>query len=210
MMTDTTVTQQSDRRGGAPPFQQDARRDAAGQYRPGRAAEVDGRGSGLRQGGAEGWCAGAKRACANEARKLWPPVANPESGALRRHRRGVLGGADRDAALSRPTFPTCPGHHWSNAMAMATPIAHKGIVAGSKVMAMTVVDLMLRPELIAQAKDYFHNVQLKNNRYEPLLPDSARAADPYQSRDHGALPAGDAASSITTRRSTTPIWNSWA
>jgi aminobenzoyl-glutamate utilization protein B len=59
-------------------------------------------------------------------------------------------------------------------MAMATPIAHKGIVAGSKVMAMTVLDLILRPELIAQAKDYFENVQLKKNRYMPLLPESAQ------------------------------------
>jgi aminobenzoyl-glutamate utilization protein B len=59
-------------------------------------------------------------------------------------------------------------------MAMATPIAHKGIIAGSKVMAMTVLDLMLRPELIKQASDYFHNVQLKNNSYTPLLPDSAQ------------------------------------
>ena len=58
-------------------------------------------------------------------------------------------------------------------MAMATPIAHKGIVAGSKVMAMTVVDLLVRPDLIDQANDYFQNVQLKNNRYQPLLPDSA-------------------------------------
>jgi aminobenzoyl-glutamate utilization protein B len=79
------------------------------------------------------------------------------------------------ATLRYPAnIPNLPGHHWSNAMAMATPIAHKGIVAGSKVMAMTVLDLILRPELIAQAKDYFENVQLKKNRYMPLLPESAQ------------------------------------
>ena len=41
-----------------------------------------------------------------------------------------------------------PGHHWSNAMAMATPIAHKGVVCGAKVLAATVLDLLLKPELI--------------------------------------------------------------
>src|ERR1051325_2951813 len=52
---------------------------------------------------------------------------------------------------------------------MATPIAHKGIVAGSKVMAMTMVDLLLRPDLIQPAKTYFTDVQLKNSKVISLL-----------------------------------------
>ena len=55
---------------------------------------------------------------------------------------------------------------------MATPIAHKGIVAGSKAMAMTVVDLLTRPELVREAKTYFTDVQLKNNKVLPLLADT--------------------------------------
>lgn len=66
-------------------------------------------------------------------------------------------------------IPGLPGHSWANAIAMATPIAHKGSVAGAKVQAMTALDLLLRPELIQQAWDYFRNVQTKETKYEPLI-----------------------------------------
>ena len=39
-------------------------------------------------------------------------------------------------------IPGLQGHHWSNAIAMATPIAHKGVVAGAKAEAMTLLDLL--------------------------------------------------------------------
>jgi aminobenzoyl-glutamate utilization protein B len=62
-----------------------------------------------------------------------------------------------------------PGHNWANAISMATPIAHKGIQYGSKVMALTVLDLLTRPELVTQAWDYFRNVQTKNTKYTPFI-----------------------------------------
>jgi aminobenzoyl-glutamate utilization protein B len=62
-----------------------------------------------------------------------------------------------------------PGHNWANAIAMATPIAHKGTIAGAKVQAMTLLDLILRPELVKQAWDYFNNVQTKETKYTPLI-----------------------------------------
>jgi aminobenzoyl-glutamate utilization protein B len=62
-----------------------------------------------------------------------------------------------------------PGHNWANAVAMATPIAHKGVTAGAKAQAMTIVDLVTRPELVEQAWDYFRNVQTKTTKYTPLL-----------------------------------------
>ncbi|HET6238227.1 MAG TPA: amidohydrolase [Acetobacteraceae bacterium] len=62
-----------------------------------------------------------------------------------------------------------PGHHWSNAMAMATPIAHKGVVAGAKVVAGSVLDLLLQPDLVAGAKRYFTEVQCKDQHYEPFI-----------------------------------------
>jgi aminobenzoyl-glutamate utilization protein B len=62
-----------------------------------------------------------------------------------------------------------PGHHWSNAMAMATPIAHKGVVCGAKVLAATVLDLLLQPELISETKRYFTDVQTKDRQYEPFI-----------------------------------------
>src|SRR5213596_1437238 len=62
-----------------------------------------------------------------------------------------------------------PGHNWANAISMATPIAHKGIQYGAKVVALTVIDLLTRPELVTQAWDYFNNVQTKTRKYVPLI-----------------------------------------
>jgi aminobenzoyl-glutamate utilization protein B len=62
-----------------------------------------------------------------------------------------------------------PGHNWANAISMATPIAHKGVTYGAKVQAMTVLDLVTRPELVKQAWDYFNNVQTKDRKYTPLM-----------------------------------------
>jgi len=62
-----------------------------------------------------------------------------------------------------------PGHNWANAISMATPIAHKGIQAGAKVVALTVIDFLMKPELVDQAWDYFRNVQTKNTKYIPLI-----------------------------------------
>lgn len=66
-------------------------------------------------------------------------------------------------------IPGLPGHHWSNAIAMATPIAHKGVTAGAKAEAMTILDLLLKPELVDQAWDYFKNVQTKEETYKPMI-----------------------------------------
>src|SRR2546430_59902 len=66
-------------------------------------------------------------------------------------------------------IPGTPGHNWADAIAMATPIAHKGVIAGAKVQAMTVLDLMLQPKLVSDAKDYFANVQTKSTHYRPLM-----------------------------------------
>ena len=66
-------------------------------------------------------------------------------------------------------IPGLQGHHWSNAIAMATPIAHKGATAGAKAEAMTIMDFLLKPELVTQAWDYFNNVQTKETTYKPMI-----------------------------------------
>ena len=66
-------------------------------------------------------------------------------------------------------IPNVTIHHWSAGISMATPVAHKGVVAGSKVVAMTALDLLTRPDLVAQARDYFVNVQQKNEKYIPFI-----------------------------------------
>ncbi len=99
-------------------------------------------------------------------------------------RRG--GGTDdiADISWNVPTIvtvfpsniPNLPGHNWSNAISMATPIAHKGATTGAKAQAMTMLDLLLRPELIQQAWDYFKNEQTKGTQYQPIIRPEDRPA----------------------------------
>lgn len=91
----------------------------------------------------------------------------------------VSGGSDDigDISWKVPTvtmrfpsnIPGLQGHHWSNAIAMATPIAHKGVVAGAKAEAMTILDFLTKPELLEGAWDYFKNVQQKETTYKPMI-----------------------------------------
>ena len=83
--------------------------------------------------------------------------------------RFVSGGSDDigDISWKLPTvtmrfpsnIPGLQGHHWSNAIAMATPIAHKGVVAGAKAEAMTLLDFLMKPELVDAAWKYFKEEQ---------------------------------------------------
>jgi aminobenzoyl-glutamate utilization protein B len=73
-------------------------------------------------------------------------------------------------------IPGGPGHNWANAISMATPIAHKGVVAGAKVQAMTMLDILLHPELVKNAWDYFNNVQTKEMKYKSFIRDGDKPA----------------------------------
>lgn len=66
-------------------------------------------------------------------------------------------------------IPGLPGHNWANAIAMATPIAHKGTNAGAKVLALTMVDLLTQPALVEKAWAYFRTEQTKDRQYQPLI-----------------------------------------
>ena len=65
--------------------------------------------------------------------------------------------------------PGMQAHHWSSAMAMATPIAHKGAAAGAKVVATTMLDLLLDEQLLQEAKNYFTDIQTANEQYRPFI-----------------------------------------
>jgi aminobenzoyl-glutamate utilization protein B len=65
--------------------------------------------------------------------------------------------------------PNTIGHNVTSAMAEATPIAHKGAIAGAKAVAFTVLDLMTSPEDLARAKQYFDVDQQKFDHYAPLI-----------------------------------------
>jgi aminobenzoyl-glutamate utilization protein B len=93
--------------------------------------------------------------------------------------RRTRGGSDDigDVSWTVPTvtlrypsnIPNLPGHNWSNAITMATPIAHKGVTTGAKVLAMTLVDLLTKPALVEQAWTYFREVQTRETKYQPLI-----------------------------------------
>jgi len=71
-------------------------------------------------------------------------------------------------------IPNLVGHNWSSAVAMATPIAHKGATAGAKAHAMTALDLLMKPELIKAAWSYFGE-QTKETKWQSLVPDGVNA-----------------------------------
>jgi aminobenzoyl-glutamate utilization protein B len=89
------------------------------------------------------------------------------------------GGSDDigDVSWNMPTItlrfpsniPGLPGHNWANAISMATPIAHKGALAGAKVQALTMLDIFLQPKVVADAWTYFRDVQTKNVKYQPFI-----------------------------------------
>ncbi|GGD66052.1 peptidase dimerization domain-containing protein [Croceicoccus mobilis] len=67
-------------------------------------------------------------------------------------------------------IPNMTGHHQTAALAMATPVAHKGAVAGAKAVALTTLDLLTSPDLLAEAKKYREEVQFAEGRkYDPVL-----------------------------------------
>ncbi len=91
----------------------------------------------------------------------------------------VSGGSDDigDVSWKVPTvvlrfpsqIPDVTFHHWSASIAAATPIAHKGANAGAKVVAMTVLDFLAKPEKLDEAKEYFNNVQSQEDFYRPMI-----------------------------------------
>ncbi|MGH7711582.1 MAG: amidohydrolase [Gemmatimonadaceae bacterium] len=93
--------------------------------------------------------------------------------------RSLGGGSDDigDVSWNVPTvtlrfpsnIPGLPGHHWANAISMATPIAHKGGVAGAKVQALTLLDILLKPQVVTNAWEYFNSVQTKDTKYKTFL-----------------------------------------
>jgi aminobenzoyl-glutamate utilization protein B len=73
-------------------------------------------------------------------------------------------------------IPGTPGHNWADAIAMATPIAHKGVVAGAKVVSATLVDMLTDPKIISDAWDYHRKVQTKETQYVSFLDANTKPA----------------------------------
>lgn len=104
-----------------------------------------------------------------------PPPAGPPA--------TFVGGASTDIgslSLYRPTatlnFPSNgPGesHHWTTVAHTGTSIAHKGVIAGAKVMAATAVDFLMNEDLVEAAWVEFNELA---------------AERPYKSRVEGLKP----------------------
>lgn len=94
---------------------------------------------------------------------------------------GASGGGSDDIAEVSWNLPTVVlrypaniphmiGHHWSSAIAMATPIAHKGTTAGAKAQAMTALDILVNGSLLDSARKYFAG-QTKTTKWKSLMPE---------------------------------------
>ena len=75
------------------------------------------------------------------------------------------------------SFPaSVPGiqyHEWHAAITPTSTIAHKGMVAGAKVLAGAVLDMMTTPELLQRAHAEFEQTS-KASPYFPVLPEDAK------------------------------------
>jgi aminobenzoyl-glutamate utilization protein B len=78
------------------------------------------------------------------------------------------------AALNFPgSVPGIGYHNWQAAVTPTSTIAHKGMVAGAKVLAGTILDLLSRPELVAAAGAEFDK-QTSEMKYFAVLPADAK------------------------------------
>jgi len=64
-------------------------------------------------------------------------------------------------------------HHWTAGITPTMSIAHKGAVVGAKVIAASVLDLLISPELLMAAKKQFQE-DTKDTKYFSLLPPGAK------------------------------------
>jgi aminobenzoyl-glutamate utilization protein B len=112
---------------------------------------------------------------------MGPPPEQPESGGS--DDIGDVSWAVPTVTLYFPAnIPDLPGHHWANAVSMATPIAHKGALAGAQVIARTAMELVGRPELVREAWAYYLDEQTRDHQYVPFIDgDDAPAIDKNRS-----------------------------
>lgn len=88
-----------------------------------------------------------------------------------------VGDVTWNVPYARLSFPsqvdgTLGGHHWSAAIAVATPLAHKGIVVGSKAIAGTLIDLITDPARVEAIRNDFER-QTAGVTWKSLIPPDA-------------------------------------
>ena len=137
-----------------------ARRGRSTSTRPIAESDVrehpEGRPAAVERGGSDARAGRCRRSSASREQGLTDATCATSCQGPVTDNRG--GGSDDigDISWNVPTvtlrypsnIPGLPGHNWANAIAMATPIAHKGVTAGAKVQAMTMIDLLTKPALV--------------------------------------------------------------
>ena len=66
-----------------------------------------------------------------------------------------------------------PGHSWQYTSAAGMSIGHSGMLTAARVLALSTLDLLTKPELVQKAKDLFAE-QTKDNPYKCPLPPGAK------------------------------------
>ena len=118
---------------------------------------------------------------ATELQELRGPPDEPESGGS--DDIGDISWTVPTVTLRFPSnMPGLPGHHWSNAITMATPIAHKGATAGAKVLARAALELFSDEGVLADARGYFEE-QTEEHQYTPFIDED----DPPATEKNAAL-----------------------
>jgi aminobenzoyl-glutamate utilization protein B len=87
--------------------------------------------------------------------------------------------------LTSLRFPTSApgaiGHHWTTTAVTGSTVAHKGVVAGAQVMAVSAIELMTNPDKIAEIKEDFKKMQTthfynyKNDGKSLILDENGKA-----------------------------------
>jgi aminobenzoyl-glutamate utilization protein B len=67
------------------------------------------------------------------------------------------------------TIPNINFHHWAAGVPLATSIAHKGAVAGAKVMAASLIECFSNPAVVEEARRTFKE-EIAGTQYASLLP----------------------------------------
>ena len=70
-------------------------------------------------------------------------------------------------------IPGIEAHEWHAAVFPTSTISHKGQVAGAKVLAASIIDLLTSPELLQKARAEFQE-ESKKTAYFSLLPPDAK------------------------------------
>src|ERR1700730_13640604 len=95
--------------------------------------------------------------------------------------QGYASNDNGDVSWSVPagllTYPSIvPGiaiHEWHAAITPTSALAHKGMTAGAKVLAASVLDLLTRPDILQRARTEF-DAQLRQTPYFAVLPPDAK------------------------------------